>query len=157
MPAKRASERFTASSERLRSVMSRRRTVRTFSPPTSTTKFLGRGLGLAAVQGIVRQHSGVLTVESRPGQGTTFKLLLPVLPSAAEPARAPSLVRADVTGTETILVVDDEETVRFTARRALEKYGYTPVLAEDGYVALELLSAAPVGLTSSCSISRCPA
>ena len=99
--------------------------------PFFTTKFTGRGLGLAAVMGIVRGHKGALQVESAPGKGSSFKVLFPV--SEGQPARLePSGVERNLTGHETILVIDDEAAVRQTAKSALESYGYRVVVAANG-------------------------
>jgi two-component system, cell cycle sensor histidine kinase and response regulator CckA len=104
--------------------------------PFFTTKFTGRGLGLSAVQGIVRGHKGTMKVYSRPGRGTTFKVLFPATEESAPPAPAPRMPTA--AGGELVLVVDDEEIIRRTAKSMLERHGYTVVVADDGQKALEL-------------------
>ncbi|WP_170319625.1 ATP-binding protein [Polyangium spumosum] len=88
--------------------------------PFFTTKVGGRGLGLAAVLGIVRAHRGLVDVKSHPGEGTTFTLLLP------------SAEAAPVCSRGTILVVDDEDAVRRVALRVLERAGYRVLVASDG-------------------------
>jgi PAS domain S-box-containing protein len=97
--------------------------------PFFTTKFTGRGLGLSAVQGIVRGHRGALAVESTPGAGTTFRIWLPVAAGALAPRPATSGYNPDG---GTILLIDDEETVREVLARTLEKLGYTVMTASDG-------------------------
>jgi len=101
--------------------------------PFFTTKELGKGtgLGLAMVYGIIRQHNGYVNVYSEPGQGTTFKIFLPMSKLSAEEA-GPAEHAAPVGGTETVLLAEDNEEVRKLMRAVLEEFGYTVIEAADG-------------------------
>jgi len=107
--------------------------------PFFTTKFTGRGLGLAAVNGIIRSHGGALTVNSVPGQGTTFQVLFPQFEAAAsETAKTPD---ASWRGFGRALLVDDEETIRSVGETVLRHLGFEVDTAEDGSHAVEKLDA----------------
>jgi two-component system cell cycle sensor histidine kinase/response regulator CckA len=106
--------------------------------PFFTTKEPGKGtgLGLATVYGIVRQSGGRIDVQSAPGQGTTFRIALPLSPEAPPPAAGTPLRASVVRGTETVLLVEDEDGVRLLAREALRAAGYRVVEASHGVDAL---------------------
>jgi two-component system, cell cycle sensor histidine kinase and response regulator CckA len=109
--------------------------ARAFEPYFST-KAPGRGLGLAAVLGIVRNHSGCISVDSAPGRGTEFHVYLPR--GGSEVKRAKPGADLGRRGSETVLVVDDEELVLDVARRILSRQGYTVLAAHDGAEGLAL-------------------
>jgi signal transduction histidine kinase/ActR/RegA family two-component response regulator len=117
--------------------------------PFFTTKALGKGtgLGLSTVWGIVHAHDGSIDVESRPGHGTTFTIELPT--SQAIAMVKPRLQTCDERSTDlvgTVLVVDDEEAVRSTSKRLLERMGLCVVTAENGFDALEKYDAFSVSI-----------
>jgi PAS domain S-box-containing protein len=117
-----------------------RETLEHIFEPFFTTKVDGEGtgLGLATVYGIVRQNGGFIDVVSTPGQGTTFRIHLP---KQAGPAPQPAAAAAHVArprGRETILVVEDEKSIRVTIERFLEDLGYTVLAAERADAALRL-------------------
>jgi len=105
---------------------------------TTKEKGVGTGLGLATVYGIVKQHAGHVSVYSEVNRGTTFKVYLPQVDDLPEPESRAAEVDARPVGTETILVVEDEETVRSLACEALELLGYSCLAASDPREALAL-------------------
>ncbi len=115
-------------------------TVSRIFEPFFTTKARGRGtgLGLSTVYGIVRQSNGAIDVESEPGQGTTFRVYLPLAAGAAEskPSDAPSVTF----GSETILLVEDEPALRRLITATLQSAGYHTVEAGNAEEALRVLS-----------------
>jgi two-component system cell cycle sensor histidine kinase/response regulator CckA len=105
--------------------------------PFFTTKATGRGLGLAAVLGIVRAHRGALRIATAPGTGTTFEVLLPAAGARAEVEKDERGASAE-RGQGTILVIDDERLVRTATCRILASLGYDVLEAEDGQAGLTL-------------------
>jgi PAS domain S-box-containing protein len=118
-------------------------TVAQIFEPFFSTKFTGRGLGLAAVYGIARSSKGFIDVQSTPGAGTTIRVFLPASDKTPSTEHAPSVPNQQPGGHSTILVVDDEEMVRRLACVALGSYGYEVLEAKDGKDALQVLAEAP--------------
>ena len=106
--------------------------------PFFTTKDTGEGtgLGLSTVYGIIKQSGGDIRVYSEPEKGTIFKIYLPRMEQDVEPVQAGDAVMEQLGGSETVLLVEDNDLVRKVSRRVLEQYGYRVLEAEDGDKAL---------------------
>jgi two-component system cell cycle sensor histidine kinase/response regulator CckA len=120
--------------------MTEERKARIFEP-FFTTKFAGRGLGLAVVQAIVRAHGGTVNLISAPGQGTRFQILLPCTDRPVELVRAMSLTATGEpisSAVGTVLLVEDEDTLRRSVSSMLRKRGFVVVEAGDGCAAVDL-------------------
>ncbi len=113
-------------------------TVKKIFDPFFTTKEVGKGtgLGLSMVYGVVKNHGGLVNVYSEPGQGTTFRIFIPV--SGATEKEEKKVKAQPYGGNEKILVVDDEEQIRALAKDILENFGYSVVLAESGSEAVKI-------------------
>ena len=114
--------------------------------PFFTTKEVGKGtgLGLSTVYGIVKQSGGFIFAESEEGKGTSFVIYLPVhRAEAVKPSRKERAPTGELWGSGTILLVEDEATVRAVAEQALVRHGYTVLTAENGEAALEILGREP--------------
>jgi len=111
---------------------------RIFEPFFTTKEMgIGTGLGLASVFGIIKNHGGIIDVESSVGEGSTFYIYLPASEKAAVKAPIPRIDKL-VPGSETVLVVDDEEYILSTLKAMLERLGYSVMTASGGRMAVEM-------------------
>ena len=116
--------------------------ARIFEPFFTTKgKSKGTGLGLSTVYGIIKQSGGYVFVQSETGRGTTFRIYLPRVEDAAEPLGQVRAAQAASGGSETVLLVEDEESVRQLVRETLEAKGYKVLEADHGAAALRIVSA----------------
>jgi two-component system cell cycle sensor histidine kinase/response regulator CckA len=110
---------------------------------TTKEKGKGTGLGLSTVYGIIKQSGGYVFAQSEVGHGTTFRIYLPRVEDAAEPIDTVKTTSGALEGTETVLLVEDEESVRQLVAETLASRGYKVIEAENGEQALKLLAARP--------------
>jgi len=112
--------------------------------PYFTTKDIGKGsgIGLAVVHGIVKNHNGAISVDSEPGKGTTFKILFPIIERKKSDS-APEKVESIPHGKETILFVDDDDSIADITKKTLERIGYQVEICLDSIDALELFKSNP--------------
>jgi two-component system cell cycle sensor histidine kinase/response regulator CckA len=115
--------------------------MRIFEPFfTTKEKGKGTGLGLSTVYGIIKQSGGYVLVESEPRHGTTFRIYLPRVEDALEPVGPMRISPSQRGGSETVLLVEDEQSVRQLVRETLESKGYKVLEADDGEAALQIVS-----------------
>lgn len=127
-----------------------RETQSSMFDPFFSTKFWGRGMGLAETIGTVRSHQGAIMLESEPNQGTTVRVLFPAIPEKQSPVhslagivqKAP-VTHQDCPGERTVLLVEDDERVRCLCSELLKLYGLNVVTAADGLEGLELFQSDP--------------
>jgi len=112
--------------------------------PFFTTKFTGRGLGMSAILGILRSHHGGIQINSTPGKGTTIRVVIPAQASDADMGAAVAekaeTSQQDWQGSGSVLIIDDERTLRDMAGKMLKRMGLEPVAVESGSQALALLA-----------------
>lgn len=106
--------------------------------PFFTTKFIGRGLGLSAVAGIVSGHNGALYVHSDPGKGTVFRIFFPVAAVTSEQSADTNSKREKWQGRGTVMLVDDEDSVRSVTINILQRLGLDVIAAADGFQAIDM-------------------
>jgi CheY-like chemotaxis protein len=111
-----------------------------FEPFYTTKGLQGTGLGLSTVYGIVKQSEGYIWVYSKKGNGTRFKIHLPRVEAAAQPAALPEDKSVIPRGTETVLLVEDDESMRHLTRRCLREYGYKVLDMQSGEAAIRTAS-----------------
>jgi len=117
-----------------------RETMEKVFDPFFSTKFTGRGLGLAASLGVISAHKGVVSVSSEPGVGTTVRVLLPSSQPDAEPSKETLPPPAEWQGSGTVLVVDDDEGVLESVEMMLETLGFDVLTATDGREGVEVFA-----------------
>jgi two-component system, cell cycle sensor histidine kinase and response regulator CckA len=115
-------------------------TLENIFDPFFTTKEVGKGtgLGLAMVYGIVKNHNGHISCHSIPGEGTTFEIYLPAVEQSEKPSPIVTGAEEVRGGHETVLLVDDDDSIRELGEQILEMFGYTVISAPDGERALQV-------------------